>query len=89
MNIPDKATEAAEKAIQMSREEWHPTTMGPGLLARIALEAAYPFIAAQALRDVISKPGMYQRQNTDYGYVEETVYSREMLAARAHELDPQ
>lgn len=76
MNIPDKAIGAAETA-------WYEAAD-----LEDALKAAAPYIAAQALRDVIGNPGMRQRLNTDYGYVEETVYSRDMLASRADELDP-
>lgn len=89
MPIPDKAVEAVLRRDQSWPEEYDESQQVViRAAARRDLEAAAPFIAAQALRDVIGKPGVRVRQNTDYGYVEETVYSRDMLASRANELDP-
>ena len=79
MNIPDKAIEVA----------WGAADSHPELdRVQAILDAAAPYIAAQALWDYMSdNEGERVRKKTNYGYFEETMYTRDSLVKRADELE--
>ena len=80
MNIPDKALDAAVKAL------FDDGCGEPKVDASTALEAAYKFIAAQTLRDADKSIVLEQFSPTEHGSL---IVVKEELRYRADELDPQ
>ena len=95
MNIPDKAIEAVEA---LALQDAHEAEIDfdyddlDGLHARIrkTLEAAAPFIAAQAIRDAVEdlEPHLGTRWPDDE-FRKGIDYAQEALRDRADDLDPQ
>lgn len=93
MNIPDKAAEAAARAYASGYDSYpRPAQRDIEEVVIAIVEAAAPFIAAQALRDAASMLTRYgaaaregMKDNAARGYDE----SSARVMDRADELDPQ